>query len=147
MPINAGEKITAANTSWDMGGVALTDLTSGVVANTYQAWGSESVQFPSPGVPVKVSAQLTGRVFNTTDADANGMGRVLISIDGGATFTSGNEPFVGTGNNAGGRGGFASSHYVEGTPTGDIIVKAEARGSDADNDYMNGFLTALMLPQ
>ncbi|MFF5988131.1 hypothetical protein [Prauserella flavalba] len=149
MPINAGEKITAANTAWDIGGVALTDLTAGVLVDTYQPWGGEQIQFPNPGVPVKVSGQLSGRVFNLTDADQNGMGRVLISLDGGATFTSGNEPFVGTGSNAGGRGGFASSHFVRssGAPTGDIVIKAEARGSSVNNDYRDGFLIAYMLPQ
>lgn len=142
----AGDDITAALLTWDQGGTTLSNDSASAI-NTWEQYGSETIQFSNPGVAVKITAHLCGRILNTTDTNTNGTARCAISFDGGSTFTSGNEPFVSSGTDSGGRGGYASAHYRAGTPSGDIIVKAELRTSDTTNAFNDGFLTAILTPQ
>lgn len=144
----AGEKITAARLSQDSDGVTLTDSTPASTAE--RDWGTETITFPNPGVPVNVSAQVTGRCVSTT-AGSFQTTKVAISFDGGSTFTTGNAPIsnaLDTSATGTGRAAVAASHHRSGTPTGSIVIKSLVTSSAATTPVaQNGFLTASVVPQ
>jgi len=148
MTILAGQKITAARLNWDSDGVALSNSTPSSTAE--RDWGTETITFTNPGVAVKVTAQVTGR-SSTTTAGSNQTTKVAISFDGGSTFTTGNAPITNaldTGASGTGRGACLASHHREGTPTGDIVIKAQATSSASTTPQaVEGYLTALLIPQ
>lgn len=145
MPILAGQKITAARLNWGSDGSTLSDLIP--AATGLQDWGTETLTFPNPGIPVNVTAQLTGRVLGSVNG-TTGTPQIDISFDGGATFTAGNAPQLNTTEaGATNRESLSVSHHREGTPTGDIVVKARANPSATTVSFRSGFLTALMVPQ
>lgn len=148
MPINAGQRITAARLNWDSDDATLSDDTAAAV-NTWEQWGTETITFPNPGVAVKVKAWLTGRIYNIVDATSNAQYRVSISFDGGSTFTTGQAaPInVGTGSGDTERLPAAQMHFRDDTPTGDIVVKAELRADDLSVNFTIGTLMADMIPQ
>lgn len=148
MSIAAGQRITAARLNWDSDGTTLSNSTPSSTAE--RDWGTETITFPNPGVPVKVTAQVTGR-SSTTTAGATQTTRVKVSFDGGASFTEGNAVITNaldTGASSFGRGACLASHHRSGTPTGDIVVKATAASSASTTPQAaEGFLTAQMIPQ
>lgn len=145
MSILAGQQITAARLNWDSGGTTLSDQIP--VATGLQDWGTETVTFPNPGIPVNVTAQLTGRLLGSVNGTTGNV-QVEISFDGGATFTVGNNPQLNTTEAAATyRAGCAASHHREGTPTGDIVVKARCNPSATTVSFRSGFIIALMVPQ
>lgn len=148
MPISAGQKITAARLNWDSDGVPLSNDTPSSTAE--RDWGPETLTFPNPGIPVKVAAHVTGR-SSTSTAGTWQQTRVKISFDGGGSFTEGNAPITNaldTGASGTGRGACLASHHREGTPTGDIVIKATAQSSNSTTPQaIEGFLTASVVPQ
>lgn len=148
MPIAAGEKITAARLNWDSDLVTLSSDNAAMI-NTWEQWGSEVITFDNPEVPVKVSAIVLGRAFNNTDATSNPRVRVAISLDGGASYTSGQELTfnAGTGGGAGARIATGGMHQREGTPTGDIVIKAELRTDDLSVTFDSAAIDAKLIPQ
>lgn len=145
MSINAGARITAAHLSHATKGVVLTN-SSLTATETFTAWGTEYLAFTNPGISVQISAFVCGRLSNDVDANVNGAARVLISLDGGSTWTDGGSPFIRIGTSVGSWGGITAAHTAEGLPTGEVRVKVEFRGSDTDVKADNGRLTAWMLP-
>lgn len=143
----AGETITAARLSQDSDAITLTDTTTFTVAGGFEQWGTEEVTFTNPGVAVKVSAWLSGRLSNTVDADTAGVVRLGISFNGGSTFTFGNSPEVNVGTGQGKRHHVGAQHHRTGTPTGSIVIKAEVDVNDADVDGHSGHIIAIMVPQ
>lgn len=146
MAFRAGQRVTAASLSWDTDATTLTDDTASATG-TWEQWGSEQIQFPDPGLPVKVRAWLTGRFVNTADTDSNAAARVLISLDGGGTFTAANTPGANVGTSVGTRATAVAANFVEGTPSGDIVVKAELLVSDTSISCQDGYIMADVFPQ
>jgi hypothetical protein len=145
----AGETITAARLNQDSDLTTLTQDSPAMV-NTWEDWGSETVTFTDPGVPVKVKAWLNGRIFNITDSTSQGQIRVLISLDGGSTFDEGNTSGLtnqGTGAGNLQRMSAGAQHLLAGTPTGDVVIKAQLRADDTSNTFSNGVLMAEVVPQ
>lgn len=148
MSWRAGQRITAARLSQELDGTDLSSTTPGTAA-TWTQWGSETVVFPNPGVPVKVKAELTGRTFRSTASNSNVDARLAISLDGGANFTTSNPFTTNAGNVAGSnqRAAMARTLTVSGTPTGDIVIKAECQTSVTSTDFANGRIDAQVIPQ
>lgn len=145
MAISAGQRITAARLLNDSDFTTLTDDTA-AAANTWEDWATETITFTNPGVAVKVSAVLNGRVNNATDASTTATWRIAISFDGGSTFTTSTPPTalaqVGTGSGAAQRFPVAASFHRDGTPTGNVVIKAQLQTSDTTTTFTNGSLLA-----
>lgn len=145
MPISAGQRITAALLSWDMDGTTLATDTPAAV-NTYEDWGTETVTFANPGVPVRVLSSLFGQLLKTVAGVNVGRIRIGISIDGGTTFDFGTPPEGSVGDTAGQRTPISAGHVVAGTPTGSIVVKAQLNGSVTTISFVTGFLQVQLIP-
>lgn len=145
----AGETITAARLNQQTNTAALTDDTPSAI-NTWEDWGTETLTFSDPGVPVDVLMWLTGRVINTVDAASTAEARISISYDGGSTFSPGTGTgIINTGTGAGNaiRNSLSTARRSDGTPTGDVVVKAELRAGDTSVDYSSGILVAHVIPK
>ena len=146
MAFTAGQKLTAAALSvFNSGGTTLSNDTAAATA-TFEQWGTETVVFTNPAAAVKVTARVTGQLQNTLNTDSNGAARVGISFDGGATFTYGNSPGANQGTTSGTRCLTGAGHYRTGTPTGNIVVRAEFSVSTTNISALNGFIEAVMVP-
>lgn len=149
MPISAGQRIKAARLNWDSDFTELTSTTPSAAA-TMTNWGTETIIFANPGVAVKVLATVSGRAFDLTAATVFARYQVMISFDGGSTFTSTTYLDIAIGDSTGDqhRSAIAGQHFREGTPTGDIVVKAQCYSSGAnDITFAPGFLSAQMIPE
>lgn len=147
MPFLAGDKITAARLSFQQDTTTLTDDTL-AASGVFEDWGTETVTFSDPGVEVSVTAYVTGN-FNDSAAESTlGNVRVAISLDGGTVFTFGNQVTGRVGTNADqSHLPVAASHGVTGTPTGDIVIKAQFEGiTSANVEVRSGLLTGVLLP-
>jgi hypothetical protein len=142
MTLAAGARATPGLLWRDLAGTALTDITSGSTG-VYTQWGTEEATMANPGVAVKVAAQCSGRVLGSTSAGLVTI-RVGISLDGGSTWTYGNTPIVNhdSSSNDVRRVAVTAMAYVEGTPTGDIQVRAEIQTSTSSVGFLNGYITA-----
>lgn len=145
MSIKAGTTITTAHLSHTAPGVVLSAHTL-TATGVWEQWGTETITIPNPGVAIEISAMSTGRWNNSTDATAVATPRVLISLDGGSTFTAGDPKWGSFGTSYGVWLPMAASHIAAGTPTGDIVIKAEVRGDSLNTSALNGLLTATMIP-
>lgn len=128
-------------------GTALTNDSAAVTA-TWEDWGTETLTIPDPGVPVSVSARVSGYLKNSTNAD-QGAVRVSVSLDGGSTFIAGNAP-VAQPDTTGATQELpiAADVVVSGTPTGDIVVKAQLRQDTTFGSslvFENGYIAATVL--
>jgi hypothetical protein len=113
--------------------------------NAY-ADGTASITIPNPGIPVMVTAAYNGFGQNfsaITFAEA----RVAISFDGGSSFTAGVQAgaVFGQGGSNYNRGNLSASWFRSGTPTGNIVIKMEAK-SDSTATGVVGHLTYTMMP-
>lgn len=145
MAINAGQRITAGLLSADSDGTPITNDTL-AAANVWEQWGTETVTFANPGVDVKVLANLSGYLLDASAATHVGRVRIGISLNGGSTYNTGNEPQGSVGSGAGARTPISSGHKHSGTPTGNIVVKAEFFGSTTDVQALAGFLQVDLKP-
>lgn len=146
---NAGDIIRASDVAHYSDLTTLTQDSPSVI-DTWEDWATETVTITDPGVPVKVKAWLNGRLINTTDAASTGEMRVSISLDGGSTFDDGNTSgIVNTGTGAGNavRQSAGAVHLLAGTPTGDVVVKAQMNAGDTDVDFSSGVLLVEVAPQ
>jgi len=147
MAFAAGQKLTAAALAvFNAGGTTLSNDTAAAAA-TFEQWGTETIIFTNPAAPVKITANLTGQLQNTLNTDSNGAGRVGISFDGGASFTYGNAPGANQGTTSGTRCLIGAGHTRTGTPTGNVVVRAEFSVSTTNISALNGFINAVMVPQ
>jgi len=123
--------------------------------NTWGNWGS-SLILPNPGVSCLVYAWGTGWFLNDGGGTVGRM-RVSISLDGGATWSSGLEVSDqagmvpnGGGTSATRRGSFSPVHFEQGTPSSNVMIKAECLWSDGglggDPDFYSGSIVGLVLP-
>lgn len=109
-------------------GTAVATLTDLAItsASTWTNWGS-AVSIANPKVGVSFSAMLSGYIYDFTAVRFQQV-RLGISVDGGSSFTYG--PAVGTavGQSAtfNNRGGINAAHNRTGTPTGGIVLQAQA---------------------
>ncbi len=132
-------------------GGTLTDKTTFSAVDTWEDWDT-AITITDPGVAVAISAQATGSIEDTSgNGGGEGRMRVGISIDGGSTYTFGNEPIADV-DDLSADIGFASLgavHFRSGTPTGDILVKVQAMiigGVIGDIDFTDGGLTIQTVP-
>ncbi|PXY27440.1 hypothetical protein [Prauserella muralis] len=147
MPL-AGTKVDAPDVTWRSGSAVLTDKNTFAAINSWEDWGTETIQFDDPGIRVAIVASGFGNLFGNSANYRSGQPRLAISIDGGATFTTlndGEPPFCVV-RVAGDADGFGTGLRVEGVPTGDIVVKMQGQVSDLDVDFRNGYITAIMHP-
>lgn len=123
--------------------------------NTWGNWGS-SLILPNPGVSCLVYAWGTGWFLNDNGGTVGRM-RVSISLDGGATWSTGLDVSDQAGSvpNGGGtsatrRGSFSPVHFEQGTPSSNVMIKAECLWSDGglggDPDFYSGSVVGLVLP-
>lgn len=125
---------------------ALTDKTTWSGTSGEQ-WGTEEATFDNALLPatanVTVRARLAGSCFNWTSNGALAVW-VEISLDGGATWSTGEEQRLKDGSgNATARLPANPAHQVTGTVTGDIQARAmasQATGSGASYDLLEGVL-------
>lgn len=142
MALLAGEVITAARLLHDSDGTTLSLLNP---TTSFDDWGTETVTFTDPGVEVKVTGRVTGQASHPDSADIFVQTRVGISFDGGSTFEFGPEPAsqVAEATGAARRQHVVASAHRTGTPTGDVVVKAQAAEESSQNTVMvQGFLEA-----
>jgi hypothetical protein len=135
-------KVAAAKTA----GTSLTNDTA-AANNTWERWGTEAVIFTNPGVPVDVTASMTGSYNNVLNTDTDAFTRVAISFDSGSTYTVGSAPGTTVGTSVGNRGSTAASAYRSGTPTGNVVVKVELFVNTTNTGAGAGHLIATMTPQ
>lgn len=148
MAILAGQVLTAARLLNDSGSTSLTAATG--IANDWADWGTETVTFPDPGTAVQVTAALSGYIERDDTPAHSVRVRVAVSFDGGATFAATNANVNDPNTDAGNVGGSAirqnvTSHgHRQGTPTGDVVVKAQTNDvtGAAGADALSGRLTA-----
>lgn len=131
-------------------GATLTDKTSFSSVDTMENWGSETINLGQPTMKVFVTAELTGSVLSAVGVDSSGRVQVGISLDSGASYDYGTDNWA-SGEATGGtrRSACTASHFISGTPTGDIRVKAQALisgGATTDLDFIDGTITAQMAP-
>ncbi len=121
--------------------------------NTWSTWDA-ALQLANPGRPCVILGFASGYMLNDS-AGTLGRLRVSISLDGGVTWTEGTQVtdqagVVGGSGAATRRGGFTAFHTRQGTPSGQIHVRAEILWSDgglgADPDFYDGAVMALVLP-
>jgi len=119
---------------------------TGNPANTWNDSTSGVFTVTNPGVPVSVTAVWTGWHQNFSII-AITFARVAISLDGGASYTTGAEPrtVAGQGGSNYNSQSAAASHARSGTPTGDIKIKAQFK-SDNINTGSGGTLTYTVMP-
>lgn len=118
----------------------LTDTTPGT-ADTYEQWGTEEVTFPNPSVDVRVLAEALGSLSAVgAAAAATGKVKTQISLDGGTSWTDGSEPEVNVADEE--RQLVGSFADVEGTPTGEIQVRAQVQASVTDVIFEQGRIHA-----
>ncbi|MBK1788800.1 hypothetical protein [Prauserella cavernicola] len=135
--------------------VPLPENITQLVAEVDEVWGSP-LTFPNPGRPVAVVAWGMGTGINDSGTGAYVAMRLSISLDGGATWTSGKQSRdqVGNTNGVGAstrRGSMSPHHASFGTASGDVLVRAEHASSRASVGGQNpaffyGQVTALMIP-
>ncbi|GAA5119137.1 hypothetical protein [Haloechinothrix salitolerans] len=145
MTVKAGTTLTAAHLSHTTQGVQLTN-DSAAATSTWEQWGTETITISDPGIAVEVSAGLTGRFRNVVDLNSGARSRVGISLDGGSSFTYGNAPWGEVGTDVPEFAIAAASHTVDGTPSGDIVIRAEFRVLSTDTDVRDGMIQATMIP-
>jgi hypothetical protein len=135
----------------DMSDTTLTQ-TSAPTSDTFADWGSETITFTDPGVPVKVYARLDGRASQTGAGGGDVVVRVRtgISFDGGGSYTFGNENVGGVADTGGTRNEAIGAHQIRsGDPTGNILIKAQLRSDDGSAPttvFANGVLFAQWIP-
>lgn len=121
---------------------------SAATLSTWEDWGTETISLADPGLPIKVSAIFTGYTSAPTGR-RDCAARVLISLDGGSSFTSGGETFNNTGATDVRKGALSCQHYRTGTPTGNVVIKVQLNqnvlGTAGDVDFVNGAITAFMV--
>lgn len=145
MTIKAGTTLTTAHLSHTTPGVRLSDDTL-TDANTWEDWGEETITITDPGIAVEVTAAVIGRFRNTVDANTGCRARVGISLDGGSSFTYGPGPWSDVGTDIPKYAVAAGSHDESGTPSGDIVIKAQWLSQSTDSEVRNGHLRANMVP-
>lgn len=140
---SAGQIIKASHLP-DADGVTLTNQSASAI-NTWTNWGSETIVFVNPGIPVKVLSTLHGQAVNGVDAVNNVRVRVGISFDSGSIFTTGTESQQNIGTSHGTREQVSVQHFRLGTPTGDIVVKAQIFTDDLSAAFQSGWISAIMV--
>lgn len=139
-------------TSVVIDGTTLTDKTTFSLVDTWEDWGTEVVTITDPGVDMAISAQASGSIEDTSgNGGGEGRMRVGISLDGGTTYTFGNEPIADVYDLSAdiGFASLAAVHFRSGTPTGDIKIKVQAMiigGVVGDIDFTDGGLTVQAVP-
>lgn len=121
--------LTARRLLHDSASTALTDTDT---TTSWADWGEEVLTFPQPGIEVLVDAVVSGYAVRDDTAQDVAV-RVAISTDGGGSFTTGNEPVTTVGNVGGSavRQNITAHHSRSGTPTGEIVVKAQSINNTA----------------
>lgn len=131
----------------DLDQKALTDDQAAALG-TWEVWGVETIVFAAPGQAVKVAGWLTGSIIynNATASRRIGYIRAQISLDGGATWASGVENRGELRGDDVRRDGLAAHVFASGTPTGNIVIRAQlqqnALGVAGDLVFQQGSLLA-----
>lgn len=146
MAFLAGERVTAARLLNDSDFTTLsnTNLVDTTI-NTWTNFGTETITFDDPGVEVIVEANVMATCFTADGTNDRVVTRVSISFDGGSTFdSSAGQAFCTSDGDTVSRSPVPATHVRQGTPTGDVIVKAQCMHevSGGDAEFFAGFLTA-----
>jgi hypothetical protein len=148
MSWRAGQRITPGQLTVSGVQVTLSDTTPGV---DWVNFGSQFAAFPNPGHAVTVDARVSSYSSRISTTAANAGIRLQVSLDGGATWSTGNALRA--------RAGFAegavrlssmiSDHLVSGVPTGQIRVRAQVINFDQSTNtlFAQGRIIARMFPQ
>lgn len=146
MAFLAGERVTAArllnsSNSTTLTNTNLTDTT----INTWTDFGTETISFDDPGVEVIVDGNVMATAFTADTTNDRVVTRVSISFDGGSTFnSSAGQAFCTSDSDTISRSPVPAYHVRQGTPTGDVVIKAQCMHevSGGDAEFFAGFLTA-----
>jgi hypothetical protein len=146
MAIAAGQRITAADLLHETETTTLTQTNlPNATINTWTDFGTEEITFSDPGVEVTVEAILISSCFTDQTTADRVVTRVAISFDGGSTFDTSAGLAYGTSDSDNiSRTPTPAFHVRTGTPTGDVVVKAQCMHevSGGQADFFSGALTA-----
>lgn len=145
MSAKAGTTLTTAHLSHTTQQTLLSDDTASATS-TWEQWGTEDVTIPNPGIAVEVSAVLSGGYREATNTDAAATCRLQISLDGGTTWSDGENAFVRVGTDVGVTTHALNGMAVSGTPTGDIVIRAQLWVNQTTTELKDGTITATMVP-
>lgn len=133
-------------------GVGGTNLTSTSRSTTGAAqFGTETVVLTNPGAAVSIRANIAGTMTNASSGN-RGTIQVLVSTDGGSTFTSGRAQEVSPSGTTGAGDTMSTSASLvlsNVTPTGNIVVKGQCTNLNAFGGNLNftqGYLDVIMVP-
>lgn len=128
--------------------IGTTALTSDTVSalSTYEQWGTETVNLGNPGRDVLVLAWTGGYALDNT-APAIVSSRTQISLDGAATWVNGDALAADVNGTDVARAVQFSQAQALGTPTGDVLVRAQIRqtnGTAGDATWFGGQIMVVM---
>lgn len=131
------------------GRYALPNILSKPPVSQWTNWGS-SLILPNVARPCLVYGWGSGFFLNDGGGSYARM-RICISLDGGLTWSNGTQSTDQAGSGAATRrGGFSPVHFEQGTPSSNIMLRAQVEwsdgGLDGDPQFYDGVVVGLVLP-